>query len=193
MGIDIKYGIGQTSIEEEEKDDLIPLWVLNTAHLNLAEQENINKAALFFERKKINPEEILSFSFLMRLHKKMFEDVWSWAGSLRRTNKNIGVCKTQIRTSTHETLEDAKYWITYNTFQPDEIALRCKHRIVSIHLFPNGNGRHSRLLADLLIKSLGGDSFTWGTSLTEARKKYLESLRKADLGNYSSLVQFARQ
>lgn len=192
MGLEIKYGTGQTPIDEDERNALIPFWVTNNQQLNLIEQENVNKAIGFFSKKRISHEKILQLSFVKKLHKKMFGDVWKWAGVFRKTEKNIGVLKTQIQANTYNLLQNVNYWIENDIFDVDELTIRCKHMLVSIHPFPNGNGRHSRLYADLLIESLGGEVFSWGINQESARENYLSSLREADKGDYHSLLKFAR-
>jgi Fic-DOC domain mobile mystery protein B len=126
----------------------------------------------------------------------MLGDIWEWAGDFRITNKNIGVDKYQIGIELRTLLEDCKFWIVNKTFPPTEIAIRFKHRIVSIHCFANGNGRHSRLIADVIVeKMFGQEVFTWGAkSLTrggEVRSRYIAALRDADKGNYKPLIVFA--
>jgi len=128
----------------------------------------------------------------------MFADVWKWAGEFRTTNKNIGVDKFQIGVELRNLLHDCNYWIDNKVFPEDEIAVRFSHRIVSIHPFANGNGRHSRLIADILVHNgLGRPIFSWGSrnlvKRGEARTHYLAALRKADENNYSPLIQFARE
>jgi Fic-DOC domain mobile mystery protein B len=134
---------------------------------------------------------------MRELHKKMLGDVWKWAGSFRNSNKNLGVDKYLIGTNLRVLLDDCKFWIEHKTFSEDEIAIRFKHRIVSIHCFANGNGRHSRLMADIIAEKIfGRDVFTWGThNLVPKgifRTNYLTALRKADKGDYEELLQFAR-
>ena len=146
---------------------------------------------------KLDVNRIISEEFIKELHSKMFSTVWSWAGSYRNSNKNIGVDKFEIPTQLRLLLDNTKYWIEHKTFSEDEIAIRFSHRIVQIHLFPNGNGRHSRLIADVLInKGFGKDEFTWGsTNLTAAgtvRTNYLNALKNADEGSFSDLITFAR-
>ena len=127
----------------------------------------------------------------------MFNDVWKWAGTFRKTNKNIGVDKSQISTQLIILINDCKYWIENNTFDSDEIAIRFKHRLVSIHLFSNGNGRHSRLCADILISNVFNKPvFPWGGSNISnrigVRKKYLEAIYRADNDEFDLLIEFAR-
>ena len=127
----------------------------------------------------------------------MFGKVWKWAGDFRKTNKNIGVDKFFIEQELRKLLDDCKYWIEHKTYPSDEIAIRCKHRMVKIHLFPDGNGRHSRLFADVLVSHvLERPVFTWGgknlVRKGEARARYLIALRQADMENIEPLLQFAR-
>jgi Fic-DOC domain mobile mystery protein B len=127
----------------------------------------------------------------------MYADVWAWAGEFRKTNKNIGVDKWQISTELRCLLDDAQYWFENNTYPSDEIAVRFKHRLVSIHCFPNGNGRHSRLVADIIIEKIfGRQVFSWGaanlSSEGEARSAYLKAIKAADRGDFNLLIAFAR-
>jgi Fic-DOC domain mobile mystery protein B len=127
----------------------------------------------------------------------MYRDVWKWAGEFRRTEKNIGISWTQIGIELKKLLEDTKYWVENETYLPEEIAIRFKHRIVAIHCFPNGNGRHSRIMADIIIESIfGKEIFTWHKSnmvkADEIRKSYILALREADKGNIAPLVEFAK-
>ena len=126
----------------------------------------------------------------------MFGIVWKWAGTKRKTNKNIGVDKTLISVELRKLIDDCKYWIDNNTYSPEEIAIRFSHRLVKIHVFPNGNGRHSRLVADILIsKVFNKPVFTWGHSDLNkkgtVRKEYLDAIHKADANDYKSLIEFA--
>jgi Fic-DOC domain mobile mystery protein B len=147
--------------------------------------------------RSLKPGVIFTEDFIRTVHKRMYGDVWAWAGSFRKTNKNIGVDKWQIPIELKTLSDDAKYWYENNTFPPDEMALRFKHRLVSIHCFPNGNGRHSRLMADIIIDKIYGQPlFSWGTlkdtNEGDARKSYLKAVKTADQGDYSLLLAFAR-
>lgn len=130
----------------------------------------------------------------------MFGDVWKWAGTQRRTNKNIGVAKERVMQELGVLLSDVEYWIEQQTYSTDEIAVRFHHRLVQIHVFPNGNGRHSRLMTDLLLKKIGGLPFTWGSASDPTpleveghiRTTYVTALRKADAGDYRPLFEFVR-
>lgn len=196
MGLDLEIHEGQTAIYPDEKKDLRIKTITNRKELDEFEQLNIEKAILFTLGRKFSKEEILSEKFICNLHKKMFGDVWKWAGKFRTTNKNIGVDKFQISTKLKNLLEDCKYWINKSTFSEEEICIRFKHKLVSIHVFVNGNGRHSRLMADLMIEKIFSKPlFTWGSKNkmieNTFRQNYLNALKEADLGNYKSLIEYA--
>jgi Fic-DOC domain mobile mystery protein B len=127
----------------------------------------------------------------------MLGEIWSWAGKFRKTDKNLGLDKHKITSALRVLLDDCKYWIEHKTFSPEEIAIQFKHRLVSIHCFPKGNGRHSRLMGDLIIEKIFEENiFTWGAKNLvlsgQYRTKYLEALHNADKGNYEDLIKFAR-
>jgi fido (protein-threonine AMPylation protein) len=93
-------------------------------------------------------------------------------------------------------LDDARYWLHHGTYGLDEAAARLHHRLVAIHCFANGNGRHARLFCDRLLMSQGANAFTWGRSdlvtAGAARDCYLASLRSADGGDLAPLLAFVR-
>lgn len=185
----------QLLIDSEEIEGLKLRHITTRNELDRWEQENIQEAIGWLERKR--KTDILTEEFICSLHSKMFGKVWKWAGTFRRTDKNIGVSYTQIRIELRQLLENTKYWIENGTFSPDEIAYRFHHKLVWIHLFPNGNGRHSRLMTDVILEEIfGADLFTWGQeSLTNAsttRNQYIASLRSADNEDFSALAEFVR-
>jgi Fic-DOC domain mobile mystery protein B len=196
MGLDIQNGPGQTPIDDDESEGLIPP-VRTRDLLNEVEEANISHAIEWTRRIHPPLDEILSRDFLCRVHEKMFGDVWKWAGTFRLSNKNLGVDKTEIATALRNVFDDCRYWIDNTMYEPDEIAIRFKHRVVSIHPFPNGNGRHSRLMADILIsKYFKKPYFSWGSGdLTDegaSRRQYLHAIREADKGKFEELLVFAR-
>jgi Fic-DOC domain mobile mystery protein B len=198
MGLNIEYIEGQTPLDEEEKEGLLIATISTKGELNEFEQANIQQAIEWTMRTRFIPEEILTENFLFLVHRKMFGEVWEWAGKKRRTNKNIGVDKHIISVEVRQLIDDCKYWIEHQTFGQDEIAIRFSHRIVKIHLFPNGNGRHSRLVADIMISSIFKKPvFSWGrTDLSKdntRRKEYLKAIYLADNNNYKALLEFARK
>lgn len=200
MGLtSLPYEEGQTPLDEDEKDGLLLPSVTTKGELDEVEQRNIEEAIRWTieVRRRFSPEKVLTESFVLEIHERMFGGVWQWAGTFRRSNKNIGVDKYLIPTELRTLLDDCRYWIANNTFPADEIALRFKHRLVSIHCFANGNGRHSRLMADIIVeKLLKRTIFTWGSlnliQSPEFRSTYLTALRQADKGNFKPLLIFAR-
>jgi len=197
MGLELDYIDGQTPIDEDEKKGLKIKTISTRGELDEFEQKNIEKAIAWTIRKKFSIEEILSENFILEVHKQMFGVVWTWAGIIRKTNKNIGVDKFQIPMELRNVLDDCKYWIDHAGFPPDEIAIRFKHRLVQTHIFPNGNGRHSRLCADILISDgFNRPVFTWGkdsiSKKGETRNRYLNAIYKADQGIYGPLIEFAK-
>ena len=183
-----------TPLTEEEKRDLIPTHITFRRELNSAEQENIAKGEDWAARRKT--KDVVDEKFITVLHRRMFGDVWKWAGKYRKSERNIGIEAWKIPMEMRNLLEDVRVWIQKQVYSPDEIALRFHHRLTVIHPFPNGNGRSARLLADLLVEQLGGKRFTWGKgSLRDAgdlRKRYRASLRAADGHDIAPLLEFAR-
>ena len=182
-----------TPLEPDERRQLMLTYITTRAQLNEAEQIGITEADEWaFKRKR----DVLDEKFLLNLHKRMFGKVWKWAGSFRATERNIGVEVYRIGAELHTLLGDVRFWIANNTFPPDEIAVRFHHRLVWIHPFANGNGRHARMAADLLAITLGHPRFTWGSaSLVEAaatRAQYVAALKTADAHNIAPLLEFAR-
>ena len=182
-----------TPLTPEEMRDLIPAHVAYRRELNEAEQENIVRAQEWALTRRRDP---LSEKFVKDLHRRMLGDVWRWAGKFRTSARNIGIEYWQIPVALRQLLDDARAWIAYGTYPPDEIAVRLHHRLVLIHPFPNGNGRHARLMADLLAMQLGRDRFSWGRASLRAagvaRGRYMEALRAADGHDIGPLLDFAR-
>jgi len=199
MGLDLTYDNGQTPIDEDEKEGLLISTITTREELDEFEQLNIQKALEYYLlRRKFKAEEVLTEKFIFAVHKRMLGDVWGWAGTIRQSNKNIGVDKFQITPLLNQLIENCKFWIEYKTFSEEEIAIRFKHQLVAIHIFSNGNGRHSRLMGDILMKQVFKKSiFSWGYKelihKNDVRDVYIKSLRKADNGNIEDLLKFSKQ
>ncbi len=196
MGLNLDYTNGQTPLDEEEKEGLLILTVTNRGELDEFEQQNIEEAIQWVLGRSPKPETIFTEQFVKGLHKRMYGQVWKWAGQFRKSDKNLGIDKWQILIELKVLLEDALHWVKNDTYPPDEIAIRFKHRIVSIHCFSNGNGRHSRLMADIIAEKIyNRPIYSWGaanlTNEGEARKAYLKAVKEADKGNYGPLIEFA--
>lgn len=183
--MNIEYIKGQTLIDEDEKEGLLISTITTKSELDEFEQLNIEEAIQWAIGRKFKAKDIFLEKFICNLHKRMYGNIWSWAGKFRKTDKNIGVDKYQIPIKLKILCDDAYYWTQNQIYPPDEIAIRFKHGIVSIHCFPNGNGRHSRLMGDLINEKLFGHAaFTWGArDLSQAghiRSAYLQAVRAAD-------------
>ncbi len=197
MGLDLQYIDGQTPLDEDEREGLLIRVVATRGELDEFEQQNIEKAISWSMKRSFKSDVIFSEAFIQRLHVKMYGEVWRWAGIFRKTNKNIGVDKWQIPAELRALIDDAKFWVQNDTYLPDELALRFKHRLVSIHCFPNGNGRHSRLMADIIIEQVfKRPVFTWGAAdlikQGNSRANYLIAIKAADQGDIGPLLTFAR-
>ena len=197
MGLNLKFDDGQTPLDENEKEGLKIKSITTQNELDEFEQLNIEKAIEWTIHTNLKAEKILTEKFIKDLHKKMYGDVWKWAGEFRKSIKNIGIPWTKIATELKNLIDDTKYWIANKTYKPEEIAIRFKHRIVAIHCFPNGNGRHSRMMADIIMEAIfNEDIFTWHQSnmveANETRKNYIRALREADNGNIIPLIKFAK-
>ena len=182
-----------TPLSPEEREALIPSYITLRGELNEAEQANILEADTWaFSRRR----EVLDEGFLNTLHKRMYGNVWQWAGTYRKSQKNIGIEFHKVPMELRKLLDDCRYWVKHNTYPADEIAARFHHRLVWIHCYPNGNGRHARLAADLLLTALSRERFSWGSAnLIDAgatRANYVAALRAADHHDYAPLFVFVR-
>jgi Fic-DOC domain mobile mystery protein B len=190
------YEDGQTPIDAAEAEALIPP-LTTQAELNEFEEQNIVAGQHWALAKRVlNQRDPLSEEFLLELHRRMFDDTWEWAGEIRLRDKNMGVPFYNIRVALRELSDDARHWRDNKTYAFDEFAMRFHHRLVQIHLFPNGNGRHARLAVDVIARKSGQPAFTWGSinlgKPGEARAAYLKAIRAADEGDYQPLISFSR-
>lgn len=187
-------GDGHTELSEDDRRGLIPAYIATRGDLFDAEQRNIANALL--SRRPPAPPRLLDDKYLRDLHGAMFGDVWEWAGRYRTVETNIGVAPHRIAGEVALLVGDAKAWVEYGTYDPDEIAVRFHHRLVAIHPFPNGNGRHGRIATGYLVRGLGGEPFSWGVRSYEEtdalRRAYREALEQADRGKIAGLLAFAR-
>jgi len=186
---------GATPLDPDAAAGLIP--ALSThGELNEFEAVNITDAVLWARRSRNLRRDLLAIPMLQELHRRMFDRTWKWAGKFRTSDTNIGVHWVQIGTDVKNLCDDAIFQITHAVYPGDEIAVRFHYRLVTTHPFPNGNGRHARLAADLLVRREGGTAFTWGSASLvgdgASRREYLDSLREADGGKFERLLRFAR-
>jgi Fic-DOC domain mobile mystery protein B len=187
-----------TPLTPEEMRQLIPAYIAYRSELNEAEQENIARAQDWALARRRDP---LSQKFVKELHRRMFNDVWRWAGKFRTSERNLGIPFYEIPVALRHLLDDAATQIEHATYPPAEISIRFHHRLVHIHPFPNGNGRHARLIADLLVMRLGEPRFSWGLenllksnlhSAGATRRSYIRALQTADNHDIRPLLAFAR-
>lgn len=188
------YPEGATPLDPDELEGLKFKHVTRRDELDHLEQANIASGLAWLERKR--KVDVLTDSFARDLHKRLFGEVWKWAGTYRRTEKNIGIDPRHISVQLRTLLDDARYWLDNDTYEPLEAATLFHHRMVYIHPFPNGNGRHARIMADaLLTKMYGHDPIDWAggcdlQAMNERRQQYIAALRAADAGNYEPLLYF---
>lgn len=196
LRVEFLYSPGATPLDPDEAAALVPTHILTQADLNAWEQVNIAQGDRWAARQK--NKDLLSEGFIRDLHFRMFDKTWQWAGTFRASNKNIGVDWAQVAVKLRNLLDDTKFQIENQVFDVDETVVRFHHQLVWIHVFPNGNGRHSRLMADLLALKLKRTRLTWGgasestSAAGSIREHYLAALRKADQGQLSDLIAFAR-
>lgn len=194
MALNLDYPDGATPLSAEELEGLMPAHIATRNELNAWEARNVLKAEQWLRARRRG--DILTPAFVRRLHQRMFDETWKWAGTYRDTEKNIGVDPAQIAPRTLDLCEDVKAQLAHKSLPLDEIAARFHHRLVSIHPFANGNGRHARLMTDLLLTENGVARFSWGESALiddgEVRARYIATLRAADARDYAPLLAFVR-
>ena len=193
--IKFEYPEGATPIDPDEVDDLLLTHITTRGELDRWEQEDIIEALAWLDRTK--PADVLNEQFIRELHRRMFGNVWKWAGCFRQSNKNIGGPWHQISASLKNLCDDACLWMKLQEESPDEMAIRFHHRLVSIHPFPNGNGRHARLMTDVLLENvMNSPRFTWGSDDLskpgDTRHAYIAALQAADEHDYEPLRRFVR-
>lgn len=190
----LDYPEGATALDPDELEGLKFKHITTRGELDHLEQANIQIGMEWMRKTKRS--DLLTERYVCDLHTRMFGEVWSWAGTFRRTEKNIGIDPLQISVSLRMLLDDAKYWIEHNTYKPLEAAAIFHHRLVYIHPFPNGNGRHARIMADsILLKIYKEKSIDWSgghdlNSMNKRRQEYIQALRAADAGNTQPLFEF---
>lgn len=197
LSFDLRYPSGATEIDPNEIDGLIPSYIVNQGELNSLEQENILEAKTWLIKRK--PKDILTDTFLKILHEKMFAKVWRWAGRYRLSDKTIGITWSLVPIEVAKLIQDTDYWIKNGSYSWIELAARFHHRLVSIHAFPNGNGRHARVMTDLILETYHQPSLRWGADAisngvlensSEVRRVYINALRDADQRRFGPLIKF---
>lgn len=188
------YPEGATPLDPDEMEGLKLRHIETRGELDQVEQQNIQEGFNWLTRQR-KYKDRLSEDFLRALHKKLFGSVWSWAGNFRQTEKNIGIDPLNISVELRNLLDDTRFWLKQDTYGREEFAARFHHRLVKIHLFPNGNGRHARIMTDeILEKVLGVAPINWGSNTLcsdgNHRETYIKALRAADNNDYGPLIEF---
>ncbi|WP_340677558.1 mobile mystery protein B [Paraglaciecola sp.] len=185
---------GATPLDPDELAGLKFKHVSTRGELDQLEQAGLTDGLKWLAKQK-HPD-VLSEDFVLELHKRLFGSVWKWAGTFRRTEKNIGVDPVQVAIQLRQLLDDAKYWVEHEMYPPKELAARFHHKLVYIHPFPNGNGRHARIMADaVLTKLLNEPAIDWAggyrlEAMNDRRNQYISALRAADRHDLSALLKF---
>ena len=189
-----EYPEGATPLEPDELDGLLLTHITTRGELDRWEQDNIVRSLSWLSKAK--PKDVFNEKFIKTLHKQMFGDVWKWAGQFRQSNKNIGIDWWQISVGLKNLFEDVALWMENDSESHGRLAARFHHRLVQIHPFPNGNGRHARLMADIILESIyAEDPLEWGrteelSKTSEIRQDYISALRAADELDYAPLFKF---
>jgi len=194
-----KYSDGNTPIRTEEAEQLIPR-ISTIGELNEYEAVNILLGRQWaFDSRTMRSRDPLEEPYIRELHHRKFDNVWKWAGSYRKTERNIGCEPNEIMQRIPQLLANTRYWLENKTFPTDEALLRFHHQLTKIHPFAKGNGRHARMIADVVVVKYGLVEFTWGAGKDvvaggDARTRYLVALRALDANenDVNQLLDFAR-
>jgi Fic-DOC domain mobile mystery protein B len=190
---EMQYPEGATPLDPDELGGIKFKHITTREQLDELEQANIASGLNWLGRHK---GDVLTADFALTLHKRLFGDVWSWAGTYRKTGKNIGIDPVQIEVALHGLMDDAQFWAKEKTYPPSEAAVRLHHRLVKIHPFPNGNGRHARIMADTVLQRVfGAKPIDWAgghdlQKMNERRAAYIAALKAADNEDYAPLLAF---
>jgi Fic-DOC domain mobile mystery protein B len=190
---DMQYPEGATPLDPNELGGLKHKHITTQGELDQLEQANIESGLQWLSRQRAH---VLTDDFVVTLHKQLFGDVWDWAGTFRKTGKNIGIDPNHIPVELRSLMGDAKYWADNKTYSSQEAAVRLHHRLTKIHPFPNGNGRHARIMADTVLKKVyGAEPIDWAgghdlQKMNERRTTYIAALKAADRGDIGPLLQF---
>lgn len=187
------YPGGATPLDPDEMEGLKFPHIETRGELDQLEHQNIQDGYNWLAR-QTRYKDYLSEEFVLELHRRLFGKVWKWAGSFRKSDKNIGVDYLQIGVQLRNLMDDTQFWIDNKTFGREEFAARFHHRLVSIHPFSNGNGRHARIMVDVILERLlNVEPINWGGNLAsdgDHRKEYIDALRAADQNDYQLIIEF---
>jgi Fic-DOC domain mobile mystery protein B len=192
MTMPVETPSANSVITPEERALLLPS-LSTRAQLNEVERLGINAARVWALRATVLQRgDLLTEAFSRELHRRMFGGIWRGAGRYRTTGREPGWEPHRIAEGVGMFLDDTDGWLRFSTYPVHEAAVRLHQRLVAIHPWSNGNGRHARLMADVVVASHGEKPLTWGSRDPEsARRRYAEALRAAETGDVAPLLQFA--
>ncbi len=185
---------GATPLDPDEINGLKFDHITTRGELDELEQANITEGLRWLSRRRRG--DILADDFVRTLHKRLFGEVWDWAGTYRLREKNIGIEPFQIGMQLRILLDDARFWAENDTFDPLEAGARFHYRMVQIHPFPNGNGRHARIATDIYLSDcFDHPPVEWASGFdlqadNARREAYISALRSADAGDFAPLLRF---
>ena len=189
----VQYPEGVTPLDPNEMGGLKHRHITTQAELDQLEQANIESGLLWLGRQRA---PVLTEDFVVTLHKRLFGDVWDWAGTFRKTGKNLGIDAVQIPIELRTLMVDARFRADNKTYSPPEAAIRLHHRLTRIHPFPNGNGRHARIMADTVLDRVyKARPIDWAggydlQKMNERRNVYIAALKAADNDDIDPLKKF---
>ncbi len=135
-----------------------------------------------------------SLRWMLRVHREMFGNVWTWAGKRRTTDGlTLGVPAIRVEIALEELSRDLSLWRDAPIGRQEEAAI-LHHRAVSIHPFLDCNGRWARMLSRIWQLQHTGDYTRWPeTELFQGqsslRPAYIRALQEADAGDMTALIR----
>jgi Fic-DOC domain mobile mystery protein B len=187
---------GSTPLDHDQIKGIRFAHLTTMGELDELEDENIQRGLEWLNHQKT--KDYLSIEFLCKLHEKLFGEVWKWAGKFRTVEVNISKYRHHdVRPQLHNFFEDIKLWISGGKMSWDEISAEMHHRLVTIHPFPNGNGRTTRIFTEYVQKRNQQQVTSWGSTRKIDQKKrrddYIKALRLADIGDFRALIDFMKE
>jgi Fic-DOC domain mobile mystery protein B len=185
---------GDTPIDDFS--ELLVKGIKTKRELAVVEAENIREAVVKYLAKRPTKRMArFDVTWLLQLHREMLGHVWAWAGKVRPGTVNIGVPQAQIEPGLHSLASDLASWTGFGHDLLSQ-STWLHHRAVQIHPFKNGNGRWSRLLANIWLKLNRHPLTVWPEqkigSVSIVRGEYIKAVQAADAGDYEPLLAMHR-